>query len=160
MAKTRRNPFKKLTGKPITKKRAAVKKSSQNKPLSSWDFIGLTTEEKQLLDDDYEERYLSGESSIYKPIVMDDQSEKENEYLYKQYLKSKTPTPRKTMKKKSTTTKPKSERQTGKSNLRRDEMKKAKLPGKRKSASGRTYYERRKNRSDTAAQRKAFSKKK
>lgn len=39
-------------------------------------------------------------------------------------------------------------RQTGSSNTRADKMRKAKPPGKRKSASGRTYYEYRKNRSD------------
>ena len=39
-------------------------------------------------------------------------------------------------------------RQTGTSNTRADQMRKAKPPGKRKSASGRTYYEYRKNRSD------------
>lgn len=39
-------------------------------------------------------------------------------------------------------------RQTGTSNKTKDEMKKAKTPGKRKSATGKTYYERRANRSD------------
>lgn len=39
-------------------------------------------------------------------------------------------------------------RQTGSSNIEKDFLKKAKVPGKRKSASGRTYYERRANRSD------------
>lgn len=39
-------------------------------------------------------------------------------------------------------------RQTGKSNVWNDSMRKAKTPGKRKSASGKTYYERRRNRSD------------
>lgn len=39
-------------------------------------------------------------------------------------------------------------RQTGGSNKRNDSMRKAKAPGKRKSASGNVYYERRKNRSD------------
>lgn len=39
-------------------------------------------------------------------------------------------------------------RQTGSSNKRRDKQVKAKPPGKRKSASGKVYYERRKNRSD------------
>tara|TARA_R110000822_G_scaffold105300_4_gene232852 strand:- start:555 stop:1295 length:741 start_codon:yes stop_codon:yes gene_type:complete len=39
-------------------------------------------------------------------------------------------------------------RQTGTSNEARDERKKAKLPGKRTSASGNIYYERRRNRSD------------
>lgn len=41
-----------------------------------------------------------------------------------------------------------STRQTGSSNIKRDKQRKAKPPGKRKSASGRVYYERRKNRSD------------
>lgn len=41
-----------------------------------------------------------------------------------------------------------SARQTGNSNKRFDEMKKAKAPGKRKSATGNTYYEYRRNRSD------------
>lgn len=51
--------------------------------------------------------------------------------------------------KKETTTKSAlSTRQTGSSNKNKDEMKKAKAPGKRKSASGKTYYERRANRSD------------
>lgn len=44
--------------------------------------------------------------------------------------------------------KKKSARQTGSSNRKRDSEIKAKRPGKRKSASGKTYYERRKNRSD------------
>lgn len=44
--------------------------------------------------------------------------------------------------------KKKSTRQTGTSNKRYDIMRKAKTPGKRRSASGRTYTERRKNRSD------------
>lgn len=39
-------------------------------------------------------------------------------------------------------------RQTGTSNKVADKRKKAKAPGKRKSATGKTYYERRKNRSD------------
>lgn len=39
-------------------------------------------------------------------------------------------------------------RQTGSSNRRLDKKRKAKAPGKRKSASGKTYYERRRNRSD------------
>lgn len=39
-------------------------------------------------------------------------------------------------------------RQTGSSNRKADRKRKAKPPGKRKSASGKTYYERRKNRSD------------
>lgn len=41
-----------------------------------------------------------------------------------------------------------STRQTGHSNKKRDQKRHAKAPGKRKSKSGRTYYERRKNRSD------------
>lgn len=41
-----------------------------------------------------------------------------------------------------------STRQTGRSNKRKDSQRKAKAPGKRKSASGNTYIERRKNRSD------------
>ena len=39
-------------------------------------------------------------------------------------------------------------RQTGTSNKKKDKRVQAKKPGKRKSATGRTYYERRKNRSD------------
>lgn len=39
-------------------------------------------------------------------------------------------------------------RQTGTSNIEKDFAKKAKAPGKRKGASGKTYYERRANRSD------------
>lgn len=39
-------------------------------------------------------------------------------------------------------------RQTGTSSKSHDEQRKAKPPGKRKSRSGKTYYERRKNRSD------------
>lgn len=38
--------------------------------------------------------------------------------------------------------------QYGKSNLEKDQKRQAKAPGKRKSASGRTYYEYRSNRSD------------
>lgn len=38
--------------------------------------------------------------------------------------------------------------QSGSSNTSIDKKKKAKAPGKRKSATGKTYYERRKNRSD------------
>lgn len=38
--------------------------------------------------------------------------------------------------------------QTGGSNKRRDKMVRAKTPGKRKSAGGSIYYERRRNRSD------------
>lgn len=41
-----------------------------------------------------------------------------------------------------------STRQTGSSNRSIDKKRKAKAPGKRKSASGKLYYERRKNRSD------------
>ncbi len=41
-----------------------------------------------------------------------------------------------------------STRQTGSSNTKRDKQRRAKPPGKRKSASGRVNYERRKNRSD------------
>ena len=41
-----------------------------------------------------------------------------------------------------------STRQTGRSNAKRDKKRKAKAPGKRRSASGKVYYERRKNRSD------------
>lgn len=41
-----------------------------------------------------------------------------------------------------------STRQTGKSHTKRDEGRKAMQPGKRQSASGRIYYEYRKNRSD------------
>ena len=40
------------------------------------------------------------------------------------------------------------ERQTGATNKRVDVKRKAKAPGKRTSASGKTYYERRKNRTD------------
>jgi len=39
-------------------------------------------------------------------------------------------------------------RQTGTSNIEKDFAKKAKAPGKRKSSTGKTYYERRANRSD------------
>lgn len=39
-------------------------------------------------------------------------------------------------------------RQTGRSNRRADSQRKAKRPGWRKSASGRRYYEARRNRSD------------
>lgn len=39
-------------------------------------------------------------------------------------------------------------RQTGESNTRYDKLVQAKKPGKRKSAAGNTYYERRANRSD------------
>lgn len=171
MAKRRPNPFK-VTGKPITRRKAPAKRTSQNVSLSTWDFDGLTSKEMQLLQDDYEEAYLAGKSSTHKPVLMPDQSDAENEYLYKQYLMSKTPTAAKktsTPKKKSaakpaakktSTTKKVKAYQTGRSNLKMDEKRKAKLPGKRKSASGRTYYERRKNRSDTEAQRRAFSKKK
>lgn len=44
--------------------------------------------------------------------------------------------------------KPAAKKQTGSSNKARDIKRAAKAPGKRKSASGRTYYESRKNRSD------------
>lgn len=44
--------------------------------------------------------------------------------------------------------KKKSYRQTGSSSISRDKQRRAKAPGKRKSASGKVYYERRKNRSD------------
>jgi len=44
-------------------------------------------------------------------------------------------------------------RQTGKSNLKRDRARKAMQPGKRRSASGRTYTETRKNRSDRKGSR-------
>ena len=44
--------------------------------------------------------------------------------------------------------KPAAKKQTGTSNKARDIKRTAKAPGKRKSASGRTYYESRKNRSD------------
>ncbi|HQP71636.1 MAG TPA: hypothetical protein PLP90_03090, partial [Methanoculleus sp.] len=44
-------------------------------------------------------------------------------------------------------------RQTGRSNLTRDRQRKAMLPGKRRSASGRIYYETRKNRSDLRGSR-------
>lgn len=39
-------------------------------------------------------------------------------------------------------------RQTGASSKHADEVRRAKRPGKRKSASGKVYYERRKNRTD------------
>jgi hypothetical protein len=42
-------------------------------------------------------------------------------------------------------------RLTGKSNIAKDSKLKAKLPGKRKSASGKVYYERRANRADRSA---------
>lgn len=42
----------------------------------------------------------------------------------------------------------KQNRQTGTSNKKRDKARKAKAPGKRKSSTGKVYYERRKNRSD------------
>ena len=42
--------------------------------------------------------------------------------------------------------------QTGRSNRAKDEARSAKAPGKRQSSSGRTYYERRKNRSDAPGQ--------
>ena len=40
--------------------------------------------------------------------------------------------------------------------LQMDAKRKAKLPGKRTSASGRTYYERRANRSDTPGERRNY----
>jgi len=46
-----------------------------------------------------------------------------------------------------------STRQTGKSNYKRDSKRKAMTPGKRRSASGRAYYEYRKNRSDVRGKR-------
>jgi len=49
---------------------------------------------------------------------------------------------------KSLGAKPVAKKQTGTSNKARDLKRTAKAPGKRKSASGRTYYESRKNRSD------------
>jgi len=49
---------------------------------------------------------------------------------------------------KSLGAKPAAKKQTGTSNKARDIKRTAKAPGKRKSASGRTYYESRKNRSD------------
>lgn len=52
------------------------------------------------------------------------------------------------------------EYQTGRSNEAYDRRRKAKLPGRRVSASGRVYSERRKNRSDTTAKRRRFSSKK
>lgn len=51
-----------------------------------------------------------------------------------------------------------SEYRTGRSNQRYDDRRKAKLPGKRVSASGRVYYERRRNRSDTSSERARFKK--
>jgi len=50
-------------------------------------------------------------------------------------------------------------RQTGTSNMKRDAVRKAKLPGKRTASSGKTYDERRANRSDTPAQRGAVQRK-
>jgi len=44
-------------------------------------------------------------------------------------------------------------RQTGRSDLARDRQRKAMQPGKRRSASGRIYYETRKNRSDLRGSR-------
>lgn len=44
--------------------------------------------------------------------------------------------------------KPTTFKQTGRSTKKADEVRDAKMPGKRKSRSGNTYYERRKNRSD------------
>lgn len=47
-----------------------------------------------------------------------------------------------------------SNHQTGKiKNLKEDKLRKAKLPGKRKSKSGKIYYEYRKNRSDRMGKR-------
>ena len=47
-----------------------------------------------------------------------------------------------------------SDHQTGKiKSLKRDKLIKAKLPGKRKSKTGKIYYEYRKNRSDIAGKR-------
>lgn len=42
----------------------------------------------------------------------------------------------------------KSDHQTGKTNIKRDKVRKAFVPGKRVSKSGKIYYEYRKNRSD------------
>lgn len=49
---------------------------------------------------------------------------------------------------KRATTRKKLLRQIGKSNIKRDKLFVAKKPGKRVSASGNVYYERRRNRSD------------
>jgi hypothetical protein len=46
-----------------------------------------------------------------------------------------------------------STRQTGRSHTKRDSARKAMQPGKRRSASGRVYYEHRKNRSDLRGRR-------
>jgi hypothetical protein len=46
-----------------------------------------------------------------------------------------------------------STRQTGTSHTKRDSARKAMQPGKRRSASGRVYYENRKNRSDLRGRR-------
>ena len=46
-----------------------------------------------------------------------------------------------------------SNRQTGKSSVRRDAKRKALRPGKRRSKSGKIYYEYRKNRSDVKGKR-------
>ena len=46
-----------------------------------------------------------------------------------------------------------STRQTGRSHTKRDSARKAMQPGKRRSASGRIYYEYRKNRSDLRGRR-------
>lgn len=60
--------------------------------------------------------------------------------------------PKKAAPKKRTSTKPKAKpakiRQSGKSNKALDAKRKAKPPGKRRSKSGKTYYESRRNRSD------------
>lgn len=53
---------------------------------------------------------------------------------------------------KSMGAKPKSTKQTGKSDTARDFVRYAKAPGKRTSAKGKTYYERRANRSDKPGQ--------
>jgi len=44
-------------------------------------------------------------------------------------------------------------RQTGRSDLARDRQRKAMRPGKRRSRTGRVYYETRKNRSDKKGKR-------
>lgn len=62
--------------------------------------------------------------------------------------KAKKPTAKKTAVKKTAAKKITSTYQTGSSNKLYDSMKKAQGPGKRVSATGGVYYERRKNRSD------------
>ena len=60
-------------------------------------------------------------------------------------------------KQRSTTSRPASLRQTGvkgRRSLAQDKKKVAKLPGKRRSTSGRVYYERRANRSDVNRKRR------